>query len=98
MTSGERAEKDIMVMSTYLDDNNTRTKHRVMSVQKTSTPEGLPEGNWFRYVIGTGDSRIEGLRAGTLNDVTDHAETVAEGLNSRDGKGYYTIPVSRRKR
>ena len=85
-------------MSTYLNDNNPETKHRVMSIQKTATPDGLPEGNWFRYVIGTGDSKIEGLRAGTLSDVSDHAETVAEGLNARDGKGYYTIPVSRKKR
>lgn len=67
-----------------------------MTVEKTSPPEGMT-GNWHHYVIGEGNSKIEGKRPGTLQAVTQHAETVAESLNSRIGKGSVPTYVSRKK-
>lgn len=71
-------------------------KYRVISVEKTSTPEGMT-GNWHHYVIGEGNSKIDGKRPGTLQAVTQHAETVAENLNSRVGRGSYPTYVARKK-
>ncbi len=77
------------------DDTNIR-KYRVVTVEKTNPPEGLPGDNWHRYVIGQGASRIEGRKPGTLEDVIQHAETAVEELNSRSGKGGMTYAPRKR--
>lgn len=59
----------------------------VITVEKTTAPEGMPGDSWHRYVIGKGSSRIEGKKPGSLHEVTQHAETVAEDLNSRKARG-----------
>lgn len=59
----------------------------VITVEKITTPEGMPGDCWHRYVIGKGSSRIEGKKPGSLYEVTQHAETVAEDLNSRKARG-----------
>jgi|GEM_PF-1391551 len=59
------------------------TKYQVISIDKIDTPKGMPEGDWFCYVIGYGKSRIDGKKPGTLKNVTQHAEAVAEDLNLR---------------
>lgn len=85
-------------MTAELKDSKNSVKYRVMSVKKTATPKGLPEGNWFRYVIGQGRSKIEGLRPGTLKTVTDHANSVANDLNDRGARGYsYSVTQKRNK-
>ncbi|HEY9053057.1 MAG TPA: hypothetical protein VIQ03_16010 [Gammaproteobacteria bacterium] len=61
----------------------TKLKYNVITVEKTTPPEGMPGENWYRYVIGQGTSRIEGIRHGSLKDVTQHAEAFAEDLNLR---------------
>lgn len=71
-------------MQTY--DTN-RLKFHVVTVEKTTPPEGMPGDNWHRYVIGQGTSQIEGKKPGTLQTVTQHAETVAEDLNLRMDRG-----------
>lgn len=63
-----------------------KVKYHVVSVEKTSPPEGVPGDNWHRYVIGQGTSKIEGKKPGSLQAVTEHAETVAEDLNSRTSR------------
>jgi hypothetical protein len=68
------------------DDTNT-LKYHVVTVEKTTPPEGLPGDNWHRYVIGQGSSKIEGKKPGSLKAVTQHAETVAEDLNTRKARG-----------
>lgn len=82
-------------MSTELEGNE-RQKHRVISIEKTDTPEGMSGNNWFRYVIAKGTSRIEGLRTGTLKGVTQHAEAYADELNLRGVRGY-SASVTRKK-
>lgn len=71
-------------------------KYRVMTVEKIPPPDGMT-GNWHHYVIGEGNSKIEGKRPGTLQAVTQHAETVAESLNLRAGKGSYPTYIARKK-
>ncbi len=68
-------------------DDTSKLKYRVETVEKTTPPEGMPGDNWHRYVVGQGSSKVEGKKPGTLKDVTQHAEDFAEILNSRTGKG-----------
>jgi len=72
-------------------------KYYVANVEKIDPPAGMEPGNWYRYVIGHGKSQIEGMRAGTLNSVTKHAEAFAENLNTRGSK-IYTAYTSRTKK
>ena len=64
-----------------------RTIYSLISIEKIDTPDGLPDDDWYRYVIGQGTSKIEGLRSGSLNTVTHHAEQYAKELNERFSKG-----------
>ena len=84
-------------MNTELDDDAIGLKYRVESVEKTSPPEGMPDGDWHRYVIGQGGSKIEGFKPGSLQSVTEHAETFAEDLNARAARGYSTYAARKRK-
>lgn len=65
------------------EDEIKIVKYQVISVDKIDTPEGMPDGEWYCYVIGYGKSKIDGKKPGTLKDVTQHAEAVAEDLNLR---------------
>lgn len=69
-------------------------RFQVMSVEKTAAPDGCADGNWYRYVIGEGNSEIVGCRQGTRRQVTRHASEYAEVLNLRTGKkgGSYWAP------
>jgi hypothetical protein len=62
-------------------------KYQVVTVEKSAPPQGIETGNWFRYVIGQGKSKIEGIKCGTLQAVTDHAHTMVDDLNTRATKG-----------
>lgn len=78
-------------------DDPSPQKYRVKRVEKAETPEGMPAGNWYRYVIGEGRSQIVGLKPGSLSDVTQHAETVAEELNNRATSGISVYSSRKRK-
>ena len=84
-------------MSTEPEGNTFDNLYHVVSVEKTGTPEGMPEGNWHRYIIGRGRSTIEGLKPGSLHDVTQHVETLVEGLNERSVKGSSTYVAHKKK-
>jgi hypothetical protein len=60
-------------------------EYKLLSVEKTDPPPGVEDGSWYRYVVGRGDSSLEGKRRGTLKQVSEHAETLAADLNSRRG-------------
>ncbi|KPK38829.1 MAG: hypothetical protein AMJ69_07380 [Gammaproteobacteria bacterium SG8_47] len=84
-------------MSTELDDDSGEYKYRVLSVEKREAPAGLPAGDWHRYIIGRGTSKIEGSRIGTLYAVTQYAETAAEDLNARAARGQSSYVMTKRK-
>ena len=60
-------------------------KYSVVSVDKSESPDGIDEGNWYRYILARGESTLEGCSKGTLKQVTDYAESLAEDLNARSG-------------
>jgi len=78
------------------EDDTSNKMFRVVEVDNTNPPEGITGDNWFRYVIGQGHSRIEGKKPGTLQSVTEHAESVVEDLNSRKGKGVSTYSTRKK--
>lgn len=73
-----------------------KPKYNVVSIEKIDTPDGMAGDKWHRYIIGQGGGKIEGLKEGTLKEVTLHAENFAEDLNGRS-KGKLVSPVSRKQ-
>jgi hypothetical protein len=75
------------MMSTQLpvdgSGDNLRKGYRVVSVHKTTAPALGKPGNWYRYTIVAGKSRVTGLHSGTLAEVTKYAQECAESFNSR---------------
>ena len=61
--------------------------YRVVTVEKTTPPDGLGGNNWYRYVIQNGNSLMECKKSGTLKEVTAHADEVAEQINTRNTWG-----------
>ena len=73
----------------------TEYKHQVISVEKTTAPDGMEGDNWYRYVIQKGKSIMECKKSGSLKAVKEHAESVAELINSRNGRGGQKKPPAK---
>lgn len=58
--------------------------YKVIQIEKIDTPDGMVGDNWYRYVIDYGKSQIEGKKPGSLKVVKQHAESIAEDLNTRN--------------
>lgn len=72
-------------------------KYQVVTVEKSDPPQGMETGSWYRYVIGQGSSKIECLKLGTLQAVTEHAHTMADDLNERAARsGSFYAPGKRK--
>jgi len=95
-------------MSKELNEETTETpvvakkksiefKYRVVSIEKTETPTGMPGDNWYKYIIGQGTSKIEGFKAGTLKEVTEHVDTFTEDLNGRAKSGSTAYAARKKK-
>ena len=68
-----------------MNTSSDKQEYKVVMIKKIATPKGMPGDNWHRYVIRRDTSDIEGMKSGTLDSVTEHAESVAGDLNSRSG-------------
>ena len=66
-----------------VNDEVIQRKFNVVNIEKISTPEGMVGDNWYQYVVGQGTSEIKGLTMGTLKQVTEHVNKVADDLNER---------------
>ena len=66
-----------------INDEVIKRKFNVMNIEKIDTPDGMDGDNWYQYVVGQGSSEIKGLTMGTLKQVTEHANKVADDLNDR---------------
>ena len=66
-----------------INDEVIKRKFNVMNIEKIDTPDGMAGDNWYQYVVGQGSSEIKGLTMGTLKQVTEHANKVADDLNDR---------------
>ncbi|MDH5784427.1 MAG: hypothetical protein OEZ16_02325 [Chromatiales bacterium] len=78
---------------------HTTEKHlyQVVAVEKIDTPDGMDGNNWYRYLIQRKGSAIDGMKSGTLNSVTLHAESVASDLNDRIGGRSVSAYATRRR-
>jgi hypothetical protein len=85
-------------MSTNLGEKAMDNMFRVISVEPADTPDGMPEANWHRYVIERGKQRIEGIKPGSLREVTEHANNEVESLNDRATRGGSTYAARGRKK
>lgn len=75
-------------MSKKPDEESDDRMFHVTSVEKSTPPDGISEGDWYHYEISQGPSKINGKRPGTLKSVTEHAEEFVENLNRRAALGY----------
>jgi hypothetical protein len=57
--------------------------YQLISIEHTSTPDGMEGRDWCRYVIAQDSTEIVGYRQGTVQQVTEHAKEYLEKLNSR---------------
>ena len=60
-------------------------RYQVMTVEKTSSPDGSSDSDWYRYVIEVPGSTLTGTRCGTRQEVTRFASDYVENLSSRNG-------------
>ena len=70
-----------------MQDETASNEYQVTKVEKTTAPEGMPGDNWYRYVIRRGNQVIDCKKNGTRKAVQEHAESVAEQINSRHFRG-----------
>ena len=84
-------------MSTQSKIGRHNLRYQVKSVEVTDPPEDMPDGNWCRYVIGQGTSKIGCIRSGTLEAVTEYAESYASELNDRSLRGTSPYTQSKKK-
>ena len=61
---------------------------RVISIEKSDSPEGITGEEWYQYVINQGLSSMTGKRPGTLKSVTEYVEEFVDNLNQRTTPGY----------
>jgi len=85
------------MMNVELEGSKIKLEYNLVSVEKIDTPEGMPEGNWHRYLIVRGSSITEGMQSGSLSAVTKYAEDFVEVLNERAASGHSTY-ASRKKK
>ncbi len=83
----QTSQRNLIFMNENDDDIFDR-RFSVTKIEKTDPPEGMPEGEWYHYVIGRGTSEIQGKRPGTLESVIEHVEEFVENLNRRALLGY----------
>ena len=79
-----------------LSSESINHQYKVISVEKIKAPEGMAGTNWHRYTIQKGNSIIDCKKTGTLNEVSKHAENVAEQINSRTSKGGSTYAAKKK--
>jgi len=60
--------------------------YKIVNIKKSPAPRGLTGDDWHHYVIGRGNSIIEGDKVGNLKEVTAHAKDLAERINARNDK------------
>ncbi len=88
----QRAARDATAeLAVPLDEvppsNLLRRYYQVISVEKAPGPMPDAEGDWCRYELQSGSSRITGLHRGTLEEVTAYATECAAAFNLRSIKG-----------
>ena len=68
--------------------DDEENKFPVTSIEKTDPTDGVTDGEWYEYVIGSGTSEIRGKRSGSLRSVKAYVKEYADNLNQRSTLGY----------
>jgi len=76
-------------MTSTTAEHSKATEYRIVSVEQISPPGDMP-GDWYRYIIQCGRSKIEGFQTGNLDQVTANIEKYTESLNERISQKIYT--------
>jgi hypothetical protein len=58
--------------------------YRVVTVERTSAPDGGSGSDWYRYVLEVPGSTLTGTRCGTRQEVTRFATDYVENLSTRN--------------
>jgi hypothetical protein len=66
---------------------STADVFHVETVETSTTPRGVTQGEWCRYVVANEHSRIVGRYCGTLRQARRNAERLAKQLNERKRSG-----------
>jgi len=86
------------IVNTKQDVELNVRKYVLVSVDRADPlPTWLPDGDWFRYIIWQGNSKLEGYKIGSIEEVTEYAETVTEDLNERMRTGKYTYTATKKQ-
>jgi len=59
------------------------SRYQVISVEKSITPQGAQDGNWYCYVIASENNTIIGYRAGSRHEVKQVAEACVKQMNDK---------------
>lgn len=77
----------------------TQRRYVVAEIEKVEGPDGTDEGDWYRYVLACGVSRITGFHRGNhLAEVTEYVTECATAFNDRNRRGKYTHPLALRRK
>jgi hypothetical protein len=77
----------------------TQRRYVVAEIEKVEGPDGTAEGDWYRYVLACGVSRITGFHRGShLAEVTEYVAECATAFNDRNRRGKYTHPLALRRK
>jgi hypothetical protein len=64
--------------------------YKIISVQKSVTPQGAQDDNWYCYVIASENNTIIGYRAGSQHEVKKEVEECVRHMNDKySGKVRY---------
>jgi len=69
----------------------------IVSLERSSGPDGAPGNDWYRYVISSPGSPITGYRRGKMSDVMDYLNECTTKLDERLNSGKAPRAPSGRK-
>lgn len=75
-----------------------RCHYQVATVEKVTAPDGAEGGDWYRYVLSSGNSRITGFHRGSVAEVEEYATECAEEFNLRGIRGKSARTMAPRKK
>lgn len=66
------------------------SRYKIVSIEKSVTPQGAQDDNWYCYVIASENNTIIGYRVGSLHEVKQIAEGCVRQMNEKySGKVRY---------
>ncbi|MBK1700612.1 RNA recognition motif domain-containing protein [Thiococcus pfennigii] len=79
--------------------NLLRYQYEVESIERVAMPDDGQGGEWYRYVLASGRTRLAGLHRGTREEVLAYAEGCANDFNLRNAVGKTgRPPITARKK